>query len=82
MPEIKDISTDKVVAKVDYDLPNAEEKAQEMSDSMPNTYVDYAPGVSYDAMSRSTIDYAGQGKTGYNKIGISPKMPNSPKKEY
>ena len=82
MPKIKDIATGEIVEEIDYGLPNAEEIAIEKSDNMPGTFVDYAPGGEYNGMDRMETNFAGSGKTGYNKIGMNPHIPKPIKKEY
>ena len=79
MPEVKD-SKGNIIAKLPY-TDVGMEQAEAMKEANPSLIVDYAPGGQYDAMSRMEQNYAGGGKTGYNKIGAMPKMPNSPKKD-
>ena len=79
MPEVKDIQGN-VVAKLPY-TDTGMEQAEAMKEANPGLSVDYAPGGQYNGMERMETNYAGSGKTGYNKIGGIPKMPNSPKKD-
>ena len=82
MPKVEDISGN-VVAELTY-TDEGMEQAKSIADSSPTLNVEYAPGGSFDAMSRMEQNYAGSGKTGFNKIGmIKPIGGNSPlKKEY
>ena len=34
-----------------------------------------------EASARNVVDYAGSGKTGYNKIGMNPHMPQPNEKD-
>ena len=80
MPEMVNKITGEVT-KIDYDDPQAIEEAK--LDAVNNPMIDlkFAPGGQYNGMERMEQNYAGSGKTGYNKIGAMPKMPNSPKKD-
>ena len=61
------------VGDKDFDYtPEGMEQAKDFAEAT-GQQVDYAPGGSYDAMNRSSIDYAGAGNTGYNKIGMYRK---------
>ena len=78
MPKITDLS-----GNVVEELPYTEEgmdEAHARVNANPSLSIDYAPGGQVDAMERMKTNYAGDGTTGFNQIGMNPLMPNSPKK--
>jgi len=78
MPKITDLS-----GNVVEELPYTEEgvdAAHAMVNANPSLSIDYSPGGQVDAMERIKTNYAGDGTTGFNQIGMNPLMPNSPKK--
>ena len=76
MPKITDAS-----GNIVQELPYTEEgmdEAQGIINANPALNIDYAPGGQFDAMSRMETNFAGEGKTGYNQIGVKPMLPKPP----
>ena len=69
-----------VVSRQPY-TAEGESKAEQIASVNPNWSVNYAPGGQYNGMERMEVNYAGSGKTGYNKIGMNPHMPQPNEKE-
>ena len=77
MPKVINEITGEVVAEEDY-TPGGVERAIDRAaqspilkvEQSPNLEADYSPGGTYDGAMRSVTEYAGGGKTGYNKIGM------------
>ena len=77
MPNVKDIQGN-VVAKLPY-TDEGMEQAEMRADANPTLSVDYAPGGQYDGRFRMDTNYAGEGNTGYSKIGMNPHPPKKGK---
>ncbi len=68
MPTVKN-EKGEVISRQPY-TAEGESRAQDIAATNPTWEVDYAPGGTSDGAARSVIEYAGGGKTGYNKIGM------------
>ena len=79
MPTVED-EKGKVISRQPY-TAEGEAIAADIASSNLNWEVHYSPGGQYDASARNVVDYAGSGKTGYNKIGMNPHMPQPNEKD-